>query len=81
MDSDVVRGLRSRGLDVLAANEAGMIRRSDEEHLSRATADGLTQQTRYSAGEQIRRLSRLIGSTTRDTREEMRNRIEFLGRW
>ena len=36
MDSDLVRGLRSRGLDVLTAVDAGMIRRSDEDHLSLA---------------------------------------------
>jgi hypothetical protein len=107
MDGDVVRGLRSRGIDVVTAAEAGMIRRQDEDHLrlatvqSRAlysfnvgdfheihtswTASGkshcgivLTQQQRYSTGEQIRRLLRLIGSLSAET---MRNREEFLGRW
>jgi len=38
----------------------------------------LAQQKRYSSGEQIRRLLRLIGSLTG---EAMRNREEFLGRW
>jgi hypothetical protein len=38
----------------------------------------LAQQKRYSIGEQIRRLVRLIGSMTD---EAMRNREEFLGRW
>jgi hypothetical protein len=38
----------------------------------------LTQQQRYSTGEQIRRLLRLIGSLSAET---MRNREEFLGRW
>ena len=38
----------------------------------------LTQQQRYSNGEQIRRLLRLIGSRSAET---MRNREEFLGRW
>jgi hypothetical protein len=38
----------------------------------------LAQQQRYSTGEQIRRLLRLIGSFTD---EAMRNREEFLGRW
>src|SRR5258708_38844035 len=37
----------------------------------------LAQQQRYSLGEQIRRLLRLIGSTTD---EAMRNREELLGR-
>ena len=40
MDSDLVRGLRSRGIDLLTALDAGMIRRADEEHLSLATARG-----------------------------------------
>lgn len=38
----------------------------------------LAQQKRYSTGEQIRRLLRLIGSLTG---EAMKNREEFLGRW
>jgi len=38
----------------------------------------LGRQKRYSIGEQIRRLVRLIGSLTA---EEMRNREEFLARW
>ena len=107
MDGDLVRGLRSRGIDVVTAADAGMIRRKDEEHLSLATVQGralysfnagdyhaihtewtatgrahagiiLAQQKRYSTGEQIRRLLRLIGSLTDD---EMRNREEFLGQW
>jgi hypothetical protein len=107
MDGDVVRGLRPRGIDVVTAAEAGMIRRQDEDHLRLATVQGralysfnvgdfheihtswttsgkshcgivLTQQQRYSTGEQIRRLLRLIGSLSAET---MRNREEFLGRW
>lgn len=107
MDGDLIRGLRSRGIDVLTATDAGMIRRKDEEHLSLATMQGralysfnvgdfheihqewaaagrghagviLAQQKRYSTGEQIRRLLRLIGTLTD---EDMRNREEFLGRW
>ena len=107
MDGDLVRGLRSRGIDVITAADAGMIRRKDEEHLSFASIEGrdlysfnagdfhqihtewtstgrghagiiLTQQKRYSTGEQIRRLVRLIGSLTD---EAMKNREEFLGHW
>jgi hypothetical protein len=107
MDGDLLRGLRSRGIDVVTAADAGMIRRKDVEHLSLATLQGralysfnvrdyheihtewaatgrrhagiiLAQQKRYSTGEQIRRLLRLIGTLTDD---EMRNREEFLGRW
>ena len=37
MDGDLVRGLRSRGIDVLTAAEAGLIRRSDETQLAFAT--------------------------------------------
>jgi hypothetical protein len=107
MDGDLVRGLRSRGIDVVTAADVQMINRADEEHLARATKEGralysfnvgdfheihtnwiatgrshagliLAQQQRYSLGEQIRRLLRLIGSVTAET---MRNREEFLGRW
>jgi hypothetical protein len=106
MDGDLVRGLRSRGIDVVTAAGASMIRRKDEEHLSLATVQGrvlysfnvsdyheihtewlatgrdhagiiLAQQKRYSTGEQIRRILRLIGALTT---EAMRNREEFLSR-
>ena len=40
MDGDLVRGLRSRGIDVVTAATTGMIRRTDEEHLSLATLQG-----------------------------------------
>jgi len=40
MDRDLVEGLRARGIDVLTALEAGMIERSDEEHLDFATREG-----------------------------------------
>jgi hypothetical protein len=40
MDWDIVRGLRSRGIDVVTAADAGMIRRKDEEHLAFAGAQG-----------------------------------------
>ena len=89
MDGDLVRGLRSRGIDILTGADAGMIRRQDEEHLSLATVQGRALysfnvgdyheiHTDWTTGEQIRRLLRLIGSLT-DV--EMRNREEFLGRW
>jgi Domain of unknown function (DUF5615) len=107
MDGDLVRGLRSLGIDVVTAADAGMIRRKDEEHLLSATVRGralysfnvgdyheihtewtatgrshagiiLAHQKRYSTGEQIRRLLRLIGSLTC---EAMYDRQEFLGRW
>ena len=42
MDGDLVRGLRSRGIDLVTAAEPGMIRRKDEEHLSVATVQGRT---------------------------------------
>ncbi len=106
-DADLVRGLRSRAIDVLTAADAGMIRRKDEDHLSLATVQGralysfnvadfheihtdwmatgrvhcgiiLAQQKRYSIGQQIRRLARLVGSLTE---EAMKNREEFLSRW
>ena len=37
MQSALVRALQARGVDVLTALEAGMIERSDEEHLEYAT--------------------------------------------
>jgi Domain of unknown function (DUF5615) len=107
MDGNLVRGLRSRGIDVVTAADSSMIRRKDEEHLDFATVQGralysfnvadfhqihtawtatgrhhsgiiLAQQKRYSTGDQIRRLLRLIGSLTD---EAMRDREEFLGGW
>jgi uncharacterized protein with PIN domain len=36
----VARGLRSRGVDVLTVQEAGLLGASDEEHLERARAEG-----------------------------------------
>jgi hypothetical protein len=38
----------------------------------------LAQQLQFSVGEQVRRLARLVDSLSE---EEMRNRLEFLGRW
>ena len=40
MDGDLVRGLRSRGIDVITAADGGRIRRKDEEHLSFAAMQG-----------------------------------------
>jgi predicted nuclease of predicted toxin-antitoxin system len=40
MDDALVKALRVRGVDVLTAFEAGMIERSDEEHLDYATSQG-----------------------------------------
>lgn len=80
MDGDLVRGLRFRGIDVMTAADAGMIRRKDDEHLSLATQQGRVLYS-FNVGdfhEQIRRLLRLIGSLTN---EAMKNREEFLGRW
>jgi len=40
MDQALVRALRARGVDVMTAHEAGMIERSDRDHLQFATAEG-----------------------------------------
>ena len=40
MDGELVRGLRSRGMDLVSAASAGMIRRTDTEHLDLATTQG-----------------------------------------
>jgi hypothetical protein len=40
MDRDLLRALRARGVDVESALEAGMIERSDAEHLDLATRQG-----------------------------------------
>jgi uncharacterized protein with PIN domain len=107
MRSALVRALRARGIDVLTALEAGMIERSDEEHLEYATKEGrvlysfnvrdyfrlhteylsqgkshagiiLARQQRYSIGDQMRRLLRLIAAKSA---EEMKNHVEFLSAW
>jgi len=107
MDGDLVRGLRSRGIDIVTATDVNMVCRPDEQHLKWATAQNrvlysfnvadfheihtewmtagrmhsgivLAQQKRYSTGEQIRRLTRLMNVFSG---EEMENREEFLNRW
>jgi hypothetical protein len=40
MDGDLLRGLRSRGVDVVSAAEMSMIQREDEDHLALATVEG-----------------------------------------
>lgn len=107
MRSALVRALRARGVDVLTALDAGMIERSDEEHLEYATKEGrvlysfnvgdfyrlhqeylargkshagiiLARQQRYTAGEQMRRLLKLIATKSA---EKMKNQVEFLSTW
>ena len=107
MDSDVVRALRLRGVDVITAQDSGLINSPDEQHLKYATANErvlysfnvsdymglhvahlaagnhhagiiLAQQQRYSVGEQMRRLMRLVQMKPADA---MRNTVEFLGAW
>ncbi len=107
MDSDLVRALRLRGLDVVTALDLGLISSTDEEHLERAIEDGrvlysfnvsdfmnlhteflatgknhagiiLGHQQRYSVGEQMRRMVRLVQMRSA---ESMRNTVEFLSSW
>lgn len=104
MDRALIRALRARGVDVITALDAGMVERSDADHLDYATAQGrvlytcnvadfyrlhssslaqgkshagmiLARQQRYSVGEQIRRLLKLINAKSA---EEMKNEVEFL---
>jgi hypothetical protein len=42
MDRDLIRALRARGADLLAANEVGMVEHPDEDHLEFATAQRRT---------------------------------------
>ena len=107
MDSDVVRALRVRGVEVITAHDVGLIGSPDELHLARATENEcvlysfnvsdfmalhvsylaaerdhggivLAQQQRYSVGEQMRRLLRLVEMKPA---EAMRNAVEFLSAW
>ena len=107
MDQALVRALRARNVDVLTAQEAAMIERSDAEHLAFAAAQGRTlctfnvadfwilhgeylasarshagvvlmPQQRFSVGELLRRLLRLVTSLAPDV---MTNRAEFLSAW
>ena len=107
MDSDLVRALRLRDVDVKTALDLRLTNSPDEAHLQSAANDGrvlysfnvgdfmalhrgflmagknhagivLGQQQRYSVGEQMRRLIRLVQM---QSAESMRNRIEFLSAW
>jgi len=107
MDTDLVRALRLRGVDVTTALDVGLTNSADEEQLEHAMRSGRTlysfnvcdfmalhtlyvaagkqhagvilgQQQRYSVGEQMRRLVRLIQMRSA---ENMRNRVEFLSAW
>jgi predicted nuclease of predicted toxin-antitoxin system len=107
MRRSLVRALRSRGVDVITALDAGMIEREDAEHLDCATQQGrvlctfnvgdfyqlhtdyvargkphtgivLMHQQRYSIGQQMRALLKLIATKPAD---EMNGWIEFLSAW
>ena len=106
-DTDLLKALRLRGIDVVAAQECGMRRRLDHEQLRWATEQqralyssnrrdfyrihselmrqGISHggiilgiQQRYSVGEQMRRLLKLIATKSA---EDMRNQVEFLSAW
>ena len=107
MDSDLVRALRVRGIEIVTANDIGLIALPDEKHLSWAAENGrvlysfnvsdfmalhvsylaagkdhagivLAQQQRYSVGEQMRRLLRLVEMKSAET---MRSTVKFLSAW
>lgn len=104
---NLVKALRSRGVNVQTADEAGMRYRKDDEHLDYATAQDsvlysfnvgdfnclhaeyifqnkphagiiLAPQQKFSVGEQLRRLLRIINARSA---EQMKNTVEFLGSW
>ncbi len=103
----LVRALRARSVDLVAANEVEMIEIEDQQHLRWAAREGrvlysynasdfcrlhaeflrrgeshagiiLAPQQRFSIGEQMRLLLRLMSVRSA---EEMQNRLEFLGNW
>ena len=107
MDRSLLQALRARAVDVITAFEAGMIERSDADHLDYATTQGrvlytcnvgdfyrlhtdymaqgrshagiiLARQQRYSIGEQMRRLLKLVATRSA---EAMKNTVEFLRVW
>ncbi len=107
MSRDLVKALRTQGIDVVSVLDAGMEGQEDERHLEYASAQGLVlysfngkdfqplhyrfleqnlshagivlaPQRRYSIGEQMRRLIKLVETLSA---EEMANRIEFLSAW
>ncbi len=106
-DTDLLKALRLRGIDVLGAPECGMLAASDAEQIRWATGHQrvlvssnrsdfyrihsdlmrtghthsgiiLGVQQRYSLGDQMRRLLRLVAAKSA---EDMRNHIEFLSAW
>jgi hypothetical protein len=108
MDGDLVRALRSQGVELITAFEADMVGQIDEIHLRYATSEGLAlysfnitdyavlnanwlsqgqdhagliladQRYRYSVGEQMRRLNRIVATLSA---EGMKNRVEYLSSW
>jgi hypothetical protein len=83
MQHGLVIALRARRIDIVTAAEAGMINKSDEDHLDRAAALThagivLAPQQRYSVGEQLRRLLDLLN---KKTAVEMQSRVEHLSAW
>jgi len=60
-DQHLIRALRARGVDVVAAWEVGMRERDDEEHLITATAQGRTLYS-FNAGDFYRIHTSFLGS-------------------
>ena len=107
MQNALVVALRARRVDIVTASDCGIVNKSDEAHLSRASGDGrvlysynigdysaihkewmgrgaahsgivLAPQQRYSTGEQLRRLLRLMNLKPA---AEMFSRLEYLSNW
>lgn len=63
MDQALISAFRARGIDVLTAFDAGMVRQSDEAHLAFATAQGGVLCT-FNVGDFCRRVSRIDARTS-----------------
>jgi hypothetical protein len=79
MDSDLVTALRSRGVAVITALDAGLIRKSDEEQLAFATASDCVLYT-FNVSD-FYRLSRAVGPCRKRARWDDSNAATTVLNW